>query len=214
MRRPPTWHRLVPWLAAAAIATVLSWHQPSDAQVPAAANRYRNELTRAAHSQWGLDAPVAALAAQVHQESAWRPGAVSPAGAQGLTQFMPATAAWWCQVNKLTPAQCQPTNPTWALRSMVGYDKWIHDRVRGTSACDRMAMALSGYNGGLGWVQRDQALASSKGLDPLRWWGHVELVNAGRTAANWRENREYPQRILKRWAPVYEAAGWGQGACP
>ena len=213
MRRAPGWRHLGPWLAAVAAALLLSWHHPSDAQVPVAAARYRQELTRAAHTQWGLDAPVATFAAQVHQESAWKPGAVSPVGAQGLSQFMPATSTWWCQVNKLTPAQCQPNNPIWALRSMVGYNKWIHDRVQGATECDRMAMVLSGYNGGLGWVQRDQALALSSGLNPLRWWDHVELVNAGRTAANWRENRDYPQRILKRWSPIYEAAGWGRGAC-
>ena len=89
------------------------------AQVPAQAARYRAELVRAAHSQWGLDAPVAALAAQVHQESGWRPDAVSHVGARGMAQFMPATATWWCALNGLGAAACQPHNPTWALRALV-----------------------------------------------------------------------------------------------
>ena len=69
-------------------------------------------------------------------------------------------------------------------------------------------MTLSGYNGGLGWVQRDRRLASQKGLDSTRWFGHVATVNAGRSTASWRENRHYPQRILFTLAPRY--LSWGK----
>lgn len=177
--------------------------------VPQAAARYRLELTRAAHSHWGLDAPVAALAAQVHQESGWNPQAVSRVGAVGMAQFMPATATWWCTLNKLAANQCQPQNPTWSLAALVGYDKWLFDRVHAADATSHMAFALSAYNGGLGWVNRDKTLASGKGLDPLVWFGSVERVNAGRGDANWRENRAYPQRILQRLQPLYIT--WGPG---
>lgn len=68
-------------------------------------------------------------------------------------------------------------------------------------------MTLSAYNGGLGWVQRDQTLAAQRGLDRQRWFGHVATVNAGRAATNWRENRHYPQRILYELAPRYLT--WG-----
>ncbi|MDO4769711.1 MAG: lytic transglycosylase domain-containing protein [Brachymonas sp.] len=71
--------------------------QPVGLQIPARAHQYRRVLTQQAYAQWGLDAPIAALAAQVHQESAWRPEAVSHVGARGLAQFMPATARWWCE---------------------------------------------------------------------------------------------------------------------
>jgi LAS superfamily LD-carboxypeptidase LdcB len=55
--------------------------------VPAA---YREPLARAA-ARW--DVSVALLAAQLEAESGFNPSAVSPAGAQGIAQFMPATAA-------------------------------------------------------------------------------------------------------------------------
>jgi soluble lytic murein transglycosylase-like protein len=181
-------------------------------QVPQAAARYRLELTRTAHSQWGLDAPVAALAAQVHQESGWNPLAVSRVGATGMAQFMPSTASWWCNLQALQGAACNPSNPTWALRALVGYDKWLFDRVRARDKVNQLAFALSAYNGGLGWVNRDKPLASNKGFDTLAWFDSVETVNAGRTAANWRENRDYPRRILLRIAPAYIAAGWSAGA--
>lgn len=178
-------------------------------QVPSNAARYRADLVRAAHAHWGLNAPVAALAAQVHQESGWNPQAVSRVGAAGMAQFMPTTASWWCDLNGMAADQCQPQNPTWALAALVGYDKWLYERVRSADARNRMAFALSAYNGGLGWVNRDKLLASSKGLDPLVWFGSVERVNAGRGAANWRENRAYPQRILQILQPLY--AHWGPG---
>ena len=41
------------------------------AQTPPQAARWQRLLVRQAHLQWGLDAPVAALATQVHQESGW-----------------------------------------------------------------------------------------------------------------------------------------------
>ncbi|EEJ5271248.1 lytic transglycosylase domain-containing protein, partial [Salmonella enterica subsp. enterica serovar Poano] len=54
-------------------------------------------------------------------------------------------------------------------------------------------------------------LARSRGLDDTRWFGVVETVNAGRSAANWRENRHYPQRILHELAPRY--LSWGGSSC-
>jgi soluble lytic murein transglycosylase-like protein len=180
--------------------------------IPAEALRHRAELTRCGRYAFGLEAPVAALAAQVHQESRWRENAVSPVGARGLAQFMPSTSKW---IAGLVPelADNAPFNPGWALRALATYDKWLWDRVAGRDACQRMAMALAGYNGGLGWVQRDKALASKSGADPLIWFDHIERFNAGRNAAAFRENRGYPRRVLGTLEPLYIRAGWGQGVC-
>jgi soluble lytic murein transglycosylase-like protein len=182
--------------------------------VPAAALRHRADLTRCARAAWGLDAPVAVMAAQIHQESGWRADARSPVGAQGMAQFMPATATW---IAGLMPelAGADPYNPAWAMRALASYDKWLWDRVESAvDPCHRFAFALSGYNGGLGWVRRDAKLAASQGLEPDRWWDHVETVNAGRSESNWRENRGYPRRILRQLTPLYVAAGFGPGvAC-
>ncbi len=176
--------------------------QACAAQPPQAALQYRDDVIRNARLEWGLSAPVADFAAQLHQESGWRPDAISPAGAQGLAQFMPATADWISQLIPMLSSR-EPFNPAWAIRALVSYDRWLWQRVSAASDCERMAMTLSGYNGGLGWVQRDRRLASQKGLDSTRWFGHVATVNAGRNAASWRENRHYPQRILRELAPRY-----------
>lgn len=197
--------------ALAAIACLPAWGQALS--IPAAAKPHRADLTRQARLVWGLDAPVATFAGQIHQESMWRAAALSRVGAQGMAQFMPATAKWWCEINRMSPASCQPTNPTWALRAMAGYNKWIWDRIKAADECQRMAMTLAAYNGGLGWIHRDQQLASSKGLDRGQYFGAVNTVNAGRAAWAIRENRDYPQRILFDHAPRYVAAGWGRSVC-
>lgn len=181
--------------------------------IPRSAEQHRRTLVRAAHAEWGLDAPIATLAGQVHQESRWRADARSPVGAQGLAQFMPATADWMAQLYPNTLGGHQPFNPGWALRAMVAYDRWLYERNQATSDCDRWAFVLSAYNGGQGWVIRDRALASASGADKLAWFDSVERFNAGRSAANIRENRHYPRAILLRWEPLYVAAGWGPGVC-
>ncbi|EAS1642583.1 lytic transglycosylase domain-containing protein [Salmonella enterica] len=180
------------------------------AEPPTAALKYRSDVIRSARVDWGLNAPVADFAAQLHQESGWNPVARSPVGAQGLAQFMPLTAAW---ISGLMPhlAAREPYNPGWAIRALVSYDRWLWQRVSASDNCERMAMVLSGYNGGLGWVQRDKRLAMQQGLDSTRWFGHVATVNSGRSAANWHENRHYPQRILRELAPRYLT--WGGGSC-
>lgn len=175
------------------------------------ASMYRLSLTRIAHAEWGLDAPVATFAGQIQQESAWNPEAVSRVGAEGMGQFMPATTKWWCAKQKLAGADCQPKNPAWAMRSLVQYDKWIYEQINAVNHCHRMAMTLSAYNGGLGWVYRDQKSASGMGLDPRQYFSVVERVNAGRSAANFKENRDYPRRILFKHEPRF--ATWGKGSC-
>ena len=176
------------------------------AQVPPASARYKLTLLREAHSQWGLDAPVPAFAAQVHQESGWRPEAISYVGARGLAQFMPATATWWCGRNGTPAGDCLPHNPVWALRAMVGYDKHLYDRTPARmSRYDRLWLALRGYNGGEGhW----QAEGRTTGLAaPTRQQIDAACGRARRAAVHCTENLGYPRRILIDLQPRY--ATWG-----
>lgn len=206
---------MAPLVLLIAIPLIAIFAKPQSAQaaIPAAAEQYRRELTRIAHAEWGLDAPVATFAAQVHQESHWKFNARSTAGAQGLGQVMPSTATWLAQLFPKTLGKVEPYNPTWSLMALVSYDRWLADRVKAHNACERAAMVLSSYNGGLGWLIKDRKLASAKGADPLAWFGSVERFNAGRSAAAFSENRGYPRLILKRFEPEYIAAGWGLGVC-
>jgi soluble lytic murein transglycosylase-like protein len=174
--------------------------------IPADMQRHRSPLIRAAHLEWGLNAPTARLAAQVWQESRGREDARSPVGAQGLAQFMPATTRWY---GGLRPdlGRADAWNPGWALRALAGYDRWLYERVRGATPCDRMDKAQGSYNSGLGWTYKDEALAAKVGLDP-GLWRSLAAVNAGRTAVAKRETNIYVERI-RALEPLYRP--WGPG---
>lgn len=181
-------------------------------QIPKSADQYRRDLIREGRSAWGLEAPISTFAAQIEQESGWNPTAQSGVGARGLAQFMPATGNW---ISGAYPdlAENQPENPRWALRALVTYNKYLWDRVKAADDCHRAAKMMSSYNGGLGWIPRDEDLARRYGYNPALWWGNVERVNSGRSAGNWKENRDYPTRILFIREPRYVKAGWGVGVC-
>lgn len=201
------------WLLVLVLLGVGLFIPCAHAAVPQQANAHKRTLIRTAHSHWGLDAPVSLFAAQIHQESGWRIDARSPAGAEGLAQFMPATSEWFALRNPRDLTTAQPYNPAWAMRALVLYNQHLFKQIQASSPCQQWAFTLSGYNGGLVWVNRDKALASASGADPLAWFDSTELYNAGRSKAAFAENRHYPKAIIYRHQPLYVAAGWGAGVC-
>lgn len=192
------------WLLALLVAVLptLTFAQ----EPPRAAMKYRADLVRSARLVWGLDAPVAVMAAQVHQESGWRPDARS-AYAHGLAQFTPDTAEWIAGQDAAL-AGADTGNPVWALRALARYDKWLHDRVTpaGNAACDRWWGALRGYNGGLGhWLKEARLAAPSTDRGAI----DAQCGRASRHVSHCRENLAYPRLILTKWQPLY--ASWGPG---
>ncbi|SJN14251.1 Phage lysin [Halomonas citrativorans] len=187
---------------------------PANAQIPNAAQQHQRELTRIVQQEWGMKGRAALHAAQIHQESGWRPNVDSPVGAQGLSQFMPGTSAWIAEIYP-DLGRAAPYSPTWAMRAQARYNKWHWQRLASAAdECQRWAFALSAYNGGLGWVQRDQRLARAAGDDAGVWFGSVEKYTA---RAGWalRENRHYVRHILLTLTPRYTRAGWQGGTpCP
>lgn len=202
------------WIAMSLVLAtllVLEGCQPAHAQIPAAAQGYQRELTRIVQQEWGMNGRVSLHAAQIHQESGWRSNVNSPVGAQGLSQFMPATSTWMAEIYP-DLGRAAPYSPTWAMRAQARYNKWHWQRISSAvDECQRWAFALSAYNGGLGWVQRDQRLARAAGDNPGVWFGSVERYTA---RAGWalRENRHYVRLILLTLTPRYERAGWQGGA--
>lgn len=191
------------------LALLLLLPMVAAAQVPPDAWQYRRDMVQSAWRIHGPDAPIATLAAQVHQESAWDTDAVSWAGAQGLTQFMPGTAK---DAAIRWPVDCEPANPfspKWAFACRDRYLKSLKAKpmARPLSACDDWAFRLRAYNGGLGWINKDRRLAAIAGDDPDNW-RTVEPYNAGRRLSAWRENTEYPVRIF-RLEERY--LSWGRG---
>lgn len=111
------------------------------AQVPAA---YVEAIQASATSCDGV--PAAVLAAQLHQESRWDPNAVSPAGAVGLAQFMPAT--WEAYgVDGDQDGSADPRNPIDAIWSAARYDCVLKKQVSGLPG-DVIPLTLAAYNAG------------------------------------------------------------------
>jgi len=195
--------------AAHAVEPPVSVQRPEPAkpaqQPQAAALPYRADLTRTARAVWGLEAPVPVFAAQIHQESGWRADAVSPVGALGLAQIMPATAKWIATVDPQL-AGAQPYNPAWAMRAMVVYDQNLYGQAPARyTPRERMWVALRGYNGGIGhWRNEAQATGLSA---PTREQVDAACGKASRSVKHCAENLGYPKRILVDYQPRY--AAWG-----
>lgn len=196
--------------------TAAAVHKPAF-RVPERCRIYQRQLTAEAHTVMGLDAPIGTLAGQIYQESTCNPAARSPVGAAGLTQFMPLTAA---DLAKLYPRELGPAdalNPRWAMAAQVRYMRDLQrarDRRDGAPLPECVAwwFGLRDYNGGGGWTERERRLARAAGAD-ANSPAVVARFNAGRSAANHRENTEYPARIVLRWGPEFAAAGFGRNVC-
>jgi hypothetical protein len=94
---------------------------------------------RAAATEFGVDEAV--VRAIIHAESAFRPNAVSHAGAQGLMQLIPATASRFGVSDVFDPNQ--------NIRGGVQYLAWLLKRYEGN-----LTLAAAGYNAGEGAVDR------------------------------------------------------------
>ncbi|MDQ2822442.1 MAG: transglycosylase SLT domain-containing protein [Pseudomonadota bacterium] len=176
------------------------------ARTPDLCEQYRATLTRESQALFGIGAPVPALMAQIRQESSCQAGITAWDNGRGLAQFMDPTAR---QVSKSFPelGAPDPYNPKWAMRAMVRYDYWLHQRVRGDTECDRWAASFKSYNAGLGYVQRAQRLSPAPGT----WFNVTENINAGQSEKNFVYSRHYPRVILfthqMRYVP------WGPPLC-
>ncbi len=167
---------------------------------------YRLMVERETAEVWGIRAPTSRIAAQIHAESLWNPKAASKY-AHGMAQFTPPTAEWIARKFPDKLAGFDPWDPAQAVRAMVIYDHWLTARNPGATECDTWAFGLAAYNGGEGWLRRDQRLTAAADGDASVWFGGVENHTA---RAGWakRENRGYVERILLRLEPAYHAAGW------
>ncbi|MEA2150011.1 MAG: hypothetical protein QOD69_1841 [Solirubrobacteraceae bacterium] len=108
------------------------------AQDAAGPTPYASEISAAAERN-GVD--PALLTGLIKAESNFDPSATSPAGAQGLAQLMPATAAGLGVTNPLDPAQ--------AIEGGAKYLRQQLDHFGGDAS-----KALAAYNAGPGAVER------------------------------------------------------------
>ncbi|MFF0728734.1 NlpC/P60 family protein [Streptomyces sp. NPDC004134] len=125
------------------------------ARVPAAYVRW---IERAGSLCPEVGAPL--LAAQIEAESGWSPDAVSPADAQGLSQFLPGTWATWGVDAAGRDGSAEPDGiadpftPGDAIMTQARYDCWLADEVRALDLDqDPTRLMLAAYNAGPGAVE-------------------------------------------------------------
>ena len=132
------------------------------------------------------------IVAQMYFESQFNPGAVSSGGARGLMQLSPETARAMGVRN--------PCDPDAGIRGGVRYLDQLRDHFEaGITPRDRTWFALAAYNAGINRVERARDLAARAGLDPTRWFGHVETImrrmDSGRVLGRRDRTVEYVRGI-------------------
>jgi membrane-bound lytic murein transglycosylase MltF len=112
------------------------------------------------------------IAAQAYQESRFDQNKRSRSGAIGIMQILPSTAA--------DPSVGIPDISTAEknIEAGVKYLRWLQDRYFSSeeiAPLDKILFSFAAYNAGAGNVARARKKTGQLGLDPNRWFGHVEV---------------------------------------
>lgn len=138
------------------------------------------------------DLPVPFFIRLLFQESRFNPGVISSAGAQGIAQFMPATAEDMGVSNPFDPRQAIPASA-----------RLLNDLLQ---QFGNLGLAAAAYNAGPKRVQ-DWLGSKGKGKLPEETQGYVKTIT-GKPVENWSAAQaRHPGQKLPRRAPCQEAAG-------
>jgi membrane-bound lytic murein transglycosylase MltF len=132
------------------------------------------------------------LMAQGYQESRLRQSAKSRAGAVGIMQVLPETA-------KSEPVGIDDIDTSIEnnIHAGVKYLRFLIDTYlneEGIDDTNRLLLGFAAYNAGPGNLQRMRRLTEQAGLDPDRWFQHVEV---GAAQVVGRETVQYVSNIYK-----------------
>jgi membrane-bound lytic murein transglycosylase MltF len=140
--------------------------------------------------------------AQLIAESNLDPNACSQVGACGLGQFMPGT---WADVvaqmkwdGNVSRHDAKHGIEAWAYYQGRLYMTWKANRPQE----DRVSLAESSYNAGLGWILRAQKLCTVKTGSGCALWDEVMKFLPEITGHHSKETIGYTQRIRRVWADL------------
>ncbi|WP_255988676.1 lytic transglycosylase F [Chitinolyticbacter albus] len=129
------------------------------------------------------------MAAQGYQESRLDQRAKSHVGAVGVMQVMPATG------KELAVGDIRQLEPN--IHAGVKYIRFMVNKYYAQepmTALDKHLFAFASYNAGPARIRKLRAEAKTRGLDPNRWFNHVETIVAERIG---RETVQYVANIYK-----------------
>ena len=148
------------------------------------------ELFRKYGDQYGFDYLM--LAALAYQESRLDHSTRSAAGAVGIMQLLPSTAAG----KPIYMADISSIENN--VHAGVKYLRYIYDRYfkddTSIDELNKMLFTFASYNAGPSKVRSLRKQATEMQLDPNRWFHHVEIVAAKRIG---RETVQYVSNIFK-----------------
>jgi hypothetical protein len=135
--------------------------------------------------------PIGFFARLLWQESRFRSSEVSSAGAQGVAQFMPGTAA--------EVGLDDPFDPFKALPASAKFLRKLHDEF------GNLGLAAAAYNAGSGRIRK---WLSGRGALPHETRDYVRII-AGNAAENWLQESKIVamQSALPRDAPCEGVGG-------
>lgn len=132
------------------------------------------------------------LAAQGYQESQLKQEKRGPSGAIGVMQVLPSTGIS-LKVGDIK--QLEPNIHAGAKYLDELMSQYFADA--NFQGDNRTLFSFASYNAGPGKIQRMRKIAEERGLDPNRWFNHVELVVAEKVG--W-ETTSYVRNIYKYYA--------------
>ena len=137
------------------------------------------------------DFPYLLLAAQGYQESGLKTGLRSKAGAVGVMQIKPSTAA--AAPIDITGIEKIDRN----IEAGAKYLRYMVSHYYANEPMDQITkglFALASYNAGPGRIEELRPLAAAEGYDPNLWFNNVEFIAARRIGA---ETPNYVGNIYK-----------------
>ena len=135
--------------------------------------------------------PYLLLAAQGYQESGLNPSLRSKAGAVGVMQIKPSTAA--AAPIDITGIEKIDRN----IEAGAKYLRYMVSHYYANEPMDQITkglFALASYNAGPDRIEKLRALAAAEGYDPNRWFNNVEFIAARQIGA---ETPNYVSNIYK-----------------
>lgn len=129
----------------------------SDSAERTAPVRYDAAIDASAERWLGRGWTPCRLKAQLYQESLLDPGAVSPAGAEGIAQFMPGT---WAEAQAALGFEATPREAEYAINAAGWYMRRMHGVwTEPRPVTDRKLFSEASYNYGAGNVIKAQRVA-------------------------------------------------------
>jgi len=135
--------------------------------------------------------PYLLLAAQGYQESGLNPRLRSKAGAVGVMQIKPSTAA--ADPIDITGIQRIDRN----IEAGAKYLRYMENHYYAKEPMDQITkglFALASYNAGADRIEKLRPLAAAQGYDPNLWFNNVEFIAARQIGA---ETNNYVSNVYK-----------------